>query len=65
MDIREGDSLLLCTDGLNAMVHDSQIAQILRDEDDPRCACQALVDAANRAGGRDNISVIVIDVDAV
>jgi protein phosphatase len=54
------DCLLLCSDGLSDMVDDEQIAAVLRAHDSLPEAAQALVDAANEAGGRDNISVILV-----
>ena len=56
LTIKEGDRLLLCTDGLNREVSDKTIAKILLNGIDPRTACQRLVDASNAAGGRDNNS---------
>jgi protein phosphatase len=65
LDIHEerlnpGDTLLLCSDGLNSMLEDHRIEEIIRlaGEDTAR-ACQDLVEAANQAGGEDNITVIV------
>jgi protein phosphatase len=55
------DRLLLCSDGLTGMVADGSIAEILQTHADPETACQALIDAANAAGGKDNITVIVVD----
>ena len=63
--LEAGDRLLLCSDGLTGMVSDRRIAHLLRQQPTPEDACQALIAAANAAGGRDNISAIVIDVDAV
>lgn len=59
--LEEDDRLMLCTDGLTGMVSDSDIADILGDNDDPQQACEALVAAANEAGGKDNITVVVVD----
>jgi protein phosphatase len=56
----EGDVILLCTDGLTREVPDTQIASILRDASDPQQAADQLVNAANQAGGRDNITAIVL-----
>lgn len=53
------DILLLCSDGLNGMLPDEGIARILEREADPERACAALIDAANAAGGHDNITVVV------
>ncbi len=57
-----GDRYLLCSDGLINEVADEEIARLILGADDPQAAAQALVDAANAAGGRDNISVVVIEV---
>jgi protein phosphatase len=56
------DRLLVCSDGLTSMVEDAYIQQILAQEKTPATATQALIDAANDAGGKDNISAIVIDI---
>lgn len=61
LDVQEGDRLLLCTDGLTSMVGRDRIQEILESETEPQAACDRLVDAANRAGGDDNITVILID----
>ena len=55
------DRLLLCTDGLMAMMRDEAITEILAHSHDPQLACQALVDSANAAGGHDNVTVLVAD----
>lgn len=57
-----GDRLLLCTDGLSGMLSDDFIADILAQESDPGEAAARLVEAANRAGGYDNTTVIVVDL---
>src|SRR5206468_10714014 len=57
----DGDRLLLCTDGLTAMVAEDQMRAILEAEPDPQKAADRLVRAANRAGGVDNITVVVLD----
>lgn len=59
--LSKGDRLLLCTDGLTSMVNDGGIVKILEGEGDSQAACEALVTAANAAGGHDNITVVVID----
>lgn len=60
-DLRPGDRILLCSDGLTAMVRDSSIREILAAREDPQAAAEALVDAANTAGGVDNTTVVVLD----
>jgi len=64
VDVEPGDRVLLCSDGLTSMLADAQIADILREVRDPQSAVAALVDAANAAGGHDNISVVVVDIPA-
>ena len=64
--VHPGDWYLLCSDGLSDMLDDARIAEVLRSSpDDVGKAAQALVDAANQAGGRDNIAVILVAVHAV
>jgi PPM family protein phosphatase len=60
--VQPGDRLLLCTDGLTGMVPDRAIVQILADETDPKDAVDRLIDDANRAGGIDNITAVVVDI---
>jgi PPM family protein phosphatase len=62
---RDGDVFLLCSDGLTSMVGDDAIEQVLREAPDLRSAGQALIDAANAAGGRDNITVVLFRVEEV
>lgn len=60
-EIAPGDTALLCTDGLSDMVSDTEIADIVaRHADDPDAIAGALIARANENGGRDNITVIVI-----
>lgn len=54
--------LLVCSDGLTKEVHDIDIERILWEHDDPAAAASALVSAALDNGGRDNVTVIVVDV---
>jgi protein phosphatase len=62
VELVPGDRLVLCSDGLTDMVHPEDIGAIVRREDDPARAAAALVDAANQAGGVDNITVLVVAV---
>ncbi|MGH9714911.1 MAG: Stp1/IreP family PP2C-type Ser/Thr phosphatase [Candidatus Acidiferrales bacterium] len=56
----EGDTILLCSDGLTRELSDAQIAAVLGDTEDSQEAADRLVDSANQAGGEDNISAIVV-----
>ena len=58
--VAAGDVYMLCTDGLWGSVPDLKIASILTSTDDVEAACQLLVDAANEAGGPDNITVLLV-----
>jgi protein phosphatase len=61
--LKPGDRILLCSDGLTTMVTDSGLSEILGVEgSSPATAADALVIAANDAGGVDNITVVVVDV---
>ena len=62
VELVPGDRLLLCSDGLTGMVAPDDIAATLRRESDPARAAAQLVDAANAAGGEDNITVVVVAV---
>ncbi|MCY3850115.1 MAG: Stp1/IreP family PP2C-type Ser/Thr phosphatase [Acidimicrobiaceae bacterium] len=57
-----GDRYLLCSDGLTNELSDAEIREILDDTDDPEEAASSLVQAACAAGGRDNVTVVVVDV---
>ncbi|MFI2103628.1 PP2C family protein-serine/threonine phosphatase [Isoptericola sp. NPDC019693] len=61
LPVHAGDRLLVCSDGLTTEVGDPRIAQILLVEPDPQVAADRLVREALAAGGRDNITVIVVD----
>jgi PPM family protein phosphatase len=62
VELRDGDRVLLCSDGLTTMVRQYEIAGILSREHDPERAAQVLVDAANAAGGEDNVTALVVEV---
>jgi serine/threonine protein phosphatase PrpC len=59
MKIESGDKLLLCSDGLNGMLTDKQILNILKLTGNIDSACEQLISAANEKGGKDNITVII------
>jgi len=61
-DLRVGDRVLLCSDGLTGMVSIDDIRNILMAETHPTDAVWSLIEAANAAGGVDNISVVVVGV---
>jgi PPM family protein phosphatase len=63
LELRPGDRILLCSDGLHGLIDDATLAAILADHPDPAAACQALIDAANHAGGPDNITAVVVNTD--
>jgi serine/threonine protein phosphatase PrpC len=58
-----GDRLLLCSDGLTEMVTDDAIAAVLATEQDPEAAAKALLAQALDAGGRDNVTVLIVRFD--
>jgi PPM family protein phosphatase len=62
LELQDGGHVLLCSDGLTEAVDDDQIAQVLSAEPDGNAACQALIEAANAAGGPDNITVVLLRV---
>jgi len=62
-ELRVGDRLLLCSDGLSGVVTQDTMADLLRESPDPQEAAQALVALALRAGGPDNITCVVGEVD--
>jgi PPM family protein phosphatase len=62
---RSGDIYLLCSDGLTAMVPEARLAEILRDGTRLHDTGEALIAEANRAGGRDNITVILLRLEEV
>ena len=62
VEVTAGDRVLICSDGLTTMVRERDVERLARSEPDPQRAAEVLVDAANRAGGEDNTSVVVVDV---
>ena len=62
---RDGDVLLLCSDGLTTMVDEERIATLLAESPGLAEAGDALIDAANAAGGRDNVTVVLLLLDEV
>ncbi|MBV8667479.1 MAG: Stp1/IreP family PP2C-type Ser/Thr phosphatase [Burkholderiaceae bacterium] len=64
LETAPGDIYLMCSDGLSDMVENGAIAAILRNSGNIAQRVKHLVNAANAAGGRDNISVLIAEVDA-
>jgi PPM family protein phosphatase len=62
---RPGDVYLLCSDGLTTMVSEDVVAAVLREQTDLRGAGEALIAQANEAGGRDNITVVLVRIEEV
>jgi protein phosphatase len=60
--VQPGDLYLLCSDGLWGVVRDDRIAAIVRATPDIDAACQLLLDAANEAGGPDNVTALLVRV---
>jgi PPM family protein phosphatase len=60
--VQRGDYLLLCSDGLTRMVPERTLTQAIEELRNPQHICDYLVEAANRNGGTDNITVIVVEV---
>lgn len=60
--VHSGDLILMCTDGLSNMVDDMNIRQIIETGRDVVEKVQHLVDAANRGGGKDNITALIIEI---
>jgi len=61
--VEPGDELLLCSDGLTDLVGDSLIQEVLQAGMEPRLTCRRLLQLANDAGGRDNITAVVAHFD--
>ena len=61
MELQTGDMVLLCSDGLTNMIDDEEIYRILTEDGSLENRVEKLVETANRNGGKDNISVIVIE----
>ena len=61
-EVQAGDTYLMCSDGLSDMLDDAMMARLLQTNDSLPSAGQALIDAANEAGGKDNIALILVRV---
>lgn len=65
VDLRMGDYLLLCTDGLSNMVDDETILEIVNRDTTIESKVDELIDTANKNGGKDNIAIILIYIDTI
>ncbi len=63
VELTPGDRLLLCTDGLSDMATREEIVDVLQREQTPRSACDALIQIALQAGGKDNITVAICNIE--
>lgn len=64
-EVRTGDRFLLATDGLTGMLPEEELRTLLEAERPPEAAAELLVESANQAGGMDNTTVVVVDVQKV
>ncbi len=64
IDVRAGDRILLCCDGLTDMVDETELAALLALRVSPEETGRRLIDSANAAGGKDNITAVVVDFGA-
>ncbi len=62
IQLQEGDRLMICSDGLTSMINSAVISDVLASEPQPQRAVDALIELAKKAGGEDNITVVLIDV---
>lgn len=65
LPLQVGDTFLLCSDGLSDPLADAEIAAALKSSTDPDAVCAGLITRALAAGGKDNITTIIIRVDAL
>lgn len=63
LDIKNGDYILMCTDGLSNMLNEDEILNVVKSDKKIEERCSELIDLANNKGGYDNITVIVVEVD--
>ncbi len=62
--LQPGDRLLLCSDGVFTVLDDDQISEVLRRETDLDRLCHALIQGANDGGGPDNVTAVVLEINA-
>ena len=64
LPVQEGDTILLCSDGLHGLVADEEISKVLQEQPPPEAA-KALVNMANEHGGSDNVTVVIAKIGSV
>ncbi len=64
-DLHAGDVLLLASDGLTGMLEDEQLVKILEDPQGPQAWVDRMITEANRRGGLDNITAIVVKIESL
>jgi len=62
MQLSADDTLLICSDGLTDLVWNDEIAEIIRSKPNLKTATQALVDTANKRGGHDNTTIVLVSI---
>jgi len=62
VELEGGDRILLCSDGLWGEVEDDEIEALLNRYEDPRVLCRELIRAAHQGGGRDNVTVVIVQI---
>ncbi len=62
VELEKGDRLILCTDGLWGEIQDEDIEAILNQYADPKVVCREMIRAAHHGGGRDNITVVIVEI---
>lgn len=60
VEVREGETILLCSDGLSNMIDNERLEKIVRNAPSLEAAAQILIDRANANGGKDNISIVLV-----
>jgi protein phosphatase len=62
VELEKGDRLLLCSDGLWGEIEDQDIEAILNHYADPRVVCREMVRAALHGGGKDNVTIVLVEI---
>jgi protein phosphatase len=63
LDLRSGDRILLCTDGMTDPIPDDDIPGLIADLDTPDDVVEALITTALQRGGPDNVTIVVLDAE--